>query len=205
MSSAARKRRVTIAMPVYEHVKAETMTSLIAALVELRDEWLLTVQRGCYIDQSREVSVAKALEAESDYLVFIDSDMAFQPDAITKLLAHGKDIVGGVYNQKGLPLRTTVKLDNGDGQFVDGPRDIPLGLFPCAAVATGFMAINLRRMTKLLKPPYFAFTNEVPDLTSAWAAGPGEDTAFCLRARKAGLEVWGDSSIPLKHLGEYAY
>jgi hypothetical protein len=192
-------------MPVYEHVKAETMTSLIAALVELRDEWLLTVERGCYIDQSREVSIATALASQSDYIVFIDSDMAFQHDALTKLLSSGRDIVGVPYNQKGLPLRSTVKLDNGNGQFVEGPRDMPVGLFPCAAVATGFMAINLKRLTKMLKPPYFAFTQDAADVTHAWAAGPGEDTAFSLRARKAGLEVWADSSIPLKHLGEYAY
>lgn len=178
--------------------------SLIGALSELRHEWLLTVKRGCYIDVSREECVKTALQHKSDYLLFIDTDMSFPNDAITRLLAHQKDVVGGAYNEKHFPLTSTVKMSDGKGGFLDGEL-LPSEPFKCAAVATGFMAVNLKRMVQLMAPPFFAYETSQRLKLEAKLGRSGEDVAFCVRANNAGMEVWCDPTIPLKHWGECAY
>lgn len=196
--------RVCIGVPTYEHWKAEMATSLIGALFRLPHEWMLTVKRGCYIDVAREECVVSALEKDADVLLFIDTDMMFPPEAVEQLLAHDKDIVGGAYHEKRLPLVTTVKLSDGNGGFVVGGH-LPDEVFPCAAVATGFMAINLKRLTQCMAPPYFAYETGQRLALEASLGRAGEDVAFCVRAAKAGLQVWCDPTIPLKHLGEFAF
>lgn len=196
--------RVTVGIPIYESLKPKMAISLIGALVELRHEWMLTAKQGCYIDVSREECVKTALAQKSDYLVFIDTDMEFPGDAITRLLEHRKDVVGGAYNEKRLPPVSTVKMSNGKGGFLDG-AELPSVPFKCAAVATGFMAINLKRMVQLMAPPFFAYETATRLKLEATLGRGGEDVAFCVRANNAGMEVWCDPTIPLKHWGEYPY
>jgi hypothetical protein len=89
---------------------------------------------------SREACLHEALEVKSDYLVFVDTDMVFGTDALPRLLAHGKDVIGGAYNEKRVPAVSTVKMDDGTGQIFVGKADMPQEPFRCIAVGTGFMA-----------------------------------------------------------------
>lgn len=196
---------VSLGLPIYDHPKAEMMISLVRALLQFPHELHLSVQRGCYIADARERCVHAALEVNADYLVFIDSDIVFPADGITRLLEHQKDIIGANYREKRLPPTSTVKLPDGLGGFLAGEYTLPDRIFKPAAVATGFMAINLRRLTERMTAPYFAFSEDAAKVTYRWASGPGEDTAFCLRARAADLEVWCDPTIELGHVGEYIY
>lgn len=196
--------RVTFGIPVYEHFKTGTTVSLLAALPKLSCEWALTVKRGPYIDTLREDCIRTALEHDSDVLMLIDTDMQFLPDALDRLLAHGKDVIGGAYNEKRFPLKTTVKLENPDGGFIDGGA-LPHEPFRCAAVATGFMAINLRRLVACMAPPYFEYETARRLELNASLDRAGEDVAFCVRARQNGLEVWCDPTISLGHIGEHVY
>lgn len=197
--------RVTIGIACYDDFKAMTAVSLVRALVRFPHELHMTVQRGCYIADGREQCVQEALKVKSDYLVFVDTDMGFQADGLERLLAHRKDVIGAPYNEKRFPVVSTVKLSDGNGGLQSATVNLPTDVFPCAAVGTGFMAINLKRLTACMAPPFFAFSEDAHHATKAWASGPGEDTAFCLRARRAGLGVFCDPTIQLQHFGEYAY
>jgi hypothetical protein len=186
------------------------VASLIGALLgDFPYTLQLTIQRGTYIAEGREMCLRAAIAAKSDYLVFIDTDITFPTDGIRKLIELKKDIVGGNYHEKRLPLQSTVKLKDFEGKhvFYQGAADLPDAPFIAAAVATGFMAINLERLQQCMAPPYFAIDAE----GRPWRAGhgttdgPGEDIAFCIRANQAGMEVWCDPTIKLGHLGEYEY
>ena len=79
---------------------------------------------GPHIDENREVILKQALDAKSDRLVFLDTDMAWQTDALTQLLASSidgdRDIVGAPYNEKRLPVVSTVKMFDSDGGIFVG-------------------------------------------------------------------------------------
>ena len=190
--------RVTVAVPVYQHIHAETFISLMGALLRFPHELHLSTKRGPYLDVNREFAVTDALKVKSDYLIFIDSDMVFRSDALTRLLDNKKDILGGNYYEKHLPLDSTVRFDDGKGGFLGGQIDMPREPFKCAAVATGFMCIDLKRLVQCMAPPFFAYGTLGTEFE-------GEDIGFCRRARKAGLEVWCDPRMTLLHMGEMPF
>jgi hypothetical protein len=190
--------KVTVATPVYEHYHGEMVASLIGALLRFPHDLHFTAPRGPYLDVNRELAIREALALKYDRIIFIDSDMVFKPDALTQLLSNNKDIVGGNYYEKKLPLVSTIRFDDGKGGYLGGKIDMPKVPFKCAAVATGFMAINLHRVKECLAPPYFAYGTLGTEFQ-------GEDIGFCKRAKKAGLEIWCDPRIPLLHMGELPY
>ena len=172
--------------------------SLVQAITQFPHDLHVSVQRGPYLAVAREACLLEALQVKSDYLVFIDTDMAFPTSALPQLLAHGKDVIGGAYNEKRTPPVSTVKLDDGTGKIFKGMKVLPNEPFQCIAVATGFMAVNLHRLTACMAPPFFTYAFDGKDFM-------GEDVQFCMRAKAAGLEVWCDPTIPLKHIGQFAY
>jgi hypothetical protein len=194
--------RVTVGVPAYDHFKAEMAISLIGALLQFPYELHFTVQRSCYLDVNREKLAEEALAMESDYLVFVDTDLVFRKDAIERLLAHKKDIIGANYYEKRLPLVSTVKPLQPDGSIAtDGkliPGTLPDEPFRVGAVATGLMAINLKRLTQCMAPPFFAYGT----LGTRFV---GEDIAFAQRATTAGLEVWCDPTVSVLHMGEFPF
>jgi len=197
--------RIGIGIPTYDTWKAAMALSLIGALNRLQGiEYSIIARKGCYLDILREECVQTALELKCDRLVFVDTDMMFPPEAIAQLLEAKKDIIGAAYNQKGLPLRSTVRLSDGKDAFLEGVP-VPTQPFKCAAVATGLMAINMHRLTDNMAPPYFAYESAQRLKLAAKLGRGGEDVAFCVRAAECGLEVWCDPTIPVKHLGEFAY
>lgn len=201
---------ITLGLPLYDDPKAETMLSLLHTVAGFPHELTLSMRRGPYLDWNREACVTDALAAKSDYLMFVDSDMAFPSKAVELLIDHakGKDIIGGNYYEKRYPLVSTVKLlENGfDGKTVEAKvSNFPSEPFQVAAVATGFMCIDLKRLVDCMAPPYFAYETATR-LGLERELGLGrEDVAFCVRARKCGLQVWCDPTIPLMHMGVHAY
>jgi hypothetical protein len=97
---------------------------------------------------------------------------------------------------------STVKPLQPDGSIAtDGkliPGTLPDEPFRVGAVATGLMAINLKRLTQCMAPPFFAYGT----LGTRFV---GEDIAFAQRATTAGLEVWCDPTVSVLHMGEFPF
>ncbi len=155
----------------------------------------ITYSPGPYTHWNREHLAQGALKEEADYLMFVDTDVTFPPDGIARLIDADKDIVGGMYNLKQPEPMSTIKMWNQDRsafQAVNG-QALPKELFEVAALPTGFMLIRLAGLERM-EFPFFPCE-----------FGMGEDVAFCINAQKAGLEVWCDPTIQVKHIGDYAY
>ena len=195
--------RVTVGIPTQWGLwRAQMGLSLIAALSDLKCDFLLSPQNGPYLDDNREASASDARADESDYLLFVDTDMAFPPFALRQLIEAKKDVIGANYYEKRLPLVSTVKMANAKGELLQDNEhvrmDLPTEPFPVAGLGAGLLCINMQRMVEMMAPPYFAFADQ-------HGFRMGEDLAFCTRARKAGLQVWCDPTIPVAHIGDYPY
>ena len=188
---------ITVGCPIYDGFKGETVSSLLGALAQI-DQFHFTIQKSCYLDVNRELIAQEAVKFDSDYLIFVDSDLAFPHDALAKLLALKKDIVGANYYLRKLPLEATVRLDDGQGGYLKGMVELPKEPFQCMAVATGLMVIDMRRLKECLQPPYFAYG-------TVGTTFQGEDIRFCDRARRAGMEVWCDPTINVLHIGDFPF
>lgn len=194
------KARVAICMPLFgEFVKAKTMFSLMNAVRGVDFEWEMFLRIGCDLIGGREGLVRQAKEWGATHLLFVDYDMMFMPikegdkfiSPITKMLEKDKDVLAAEYHFRRFPLQSTVTPLS---EFSD--KQFP---YKASAAGTGLMLINMRVFDGIPKP-YFNFgRNDKAELVY------GEDTWFCQQAIKAGFEVWADPTIPVQHMGEYAY
>jgi hypothetical protein len=197
--------RISLGIITREDVNIETVACLMHMLQCSPHEFHLNLRKGTYVQEMRNDCVKEARSVNADYLFFIDSDMIFPGDGLNRLLAHNKDIIGGMYNMKQLPLVTTIKLcnDKGERLFLK-PEDIPSTLdipkdriFKVYGIPTGFLLIKLSAIEDLENP--FDFDRDENGLII------GEDINFCIKCKEIGLDIWCDPTIQIGHIGSYVY
>jgi hypothetical protein len=153
-----KEKFVLIAIPAYDSkVFAIGMTSIFQNMKNLEDlgyKVTFTLQlAGAYIDLQRNHLVKTFLEnpAYTD-LIFVDNDLAFDADAMVKLMKHDVPVIGGVYPYRseaedGYPI--DIKLD-GDNYPV---ADLEKGLIECDHIPTGMMRVQ-RNVFDTLREKY---------------------------------------------------
>jgi hypothetical protein len=178
-------------------VKPQTISSIITSFNDLTCEKHLIFPVGGYPDHNRNLSVKMARESHSSHLMFIDQDMQFPRDGIKKLIELNKSICGANYNQRGMPLTSTMKIEV-DGKLYSGGLEFPNEPFTVYALGTGFMLIDMDVFNNL-EFPWFQVVED-PDPKEFTT----EDVYFCKQAGKK-YEIWCDPSIKVGHIGEYVY
>ena len=203
--------RCVVLAPVGSHIEPECD----AALYELqrRGYEVRRVRGYAAIDQGRNQMATDALADGFTETMWIDSDVAFHPDAVDQLRAHRLPIVCGIYPQKGRRalschmLPTTQRLIFGEGG----------GLVEILYAATGFllvrrcvyedlqMTLNLPLCNERFARPMVPYFQPLvrPDHNGHWYLA--EDFAFSERARRCGYRIMADSTIRLKHIGAYGF
>jgi len=194
---------VTIGTPHNRDLTPEYTMSLINLLRETIGKINIKIKmyQSCLVNVGRNV-IANNLQ--TDYLLFIDSDITFPTWGLERLISHNKDIVGGMYHKKLPPhLPLVYKFKNWKHTPIANP---PAKLFECDAIGTGFLLIK-RKVLEALYNPKFARKNGYPFNFIQKPDGNdiGEDLAFCIRAKKKGFKVWCDPTIPLEHIGDTGY
>lgn len=169
--------KLGIGMPTSGLCETRTAFCLATAMQYTGVPMQMFLGIGCYIHHNRDVIVRQALEAGCSHLLFVDSDMMFNHDAIKKLMEHGLDIVGARYNKRVNPPEPTVKQD------IKELAEVPF-------VPTGFLLIDMEVFKKIGKP-YFSFED----------GAESEDVYFCDKAIKNGFKVYCDPTIEIGHLG----
>jgi len=189
--------KITIGVLSQGTVKTEMASSLIMAVCATYVPIHMVFYQGAYIQESRTKVAEAAIKEGSTHLMFIDHDMVFPENGITTLLSRGKEIIGGLYNARMFPININVFGLNSGLIKTLKQDEIPAEPFRIDGIGAGFLLIETG-VFKKIEPPYFAL--------EPWGNGTvGEDVYFCKKAREAGVEVWCDPTIPLKHIGDYAY
>lgn len=178
-------QKVAIAVPYYRSVEGPTLLAsmaLSAASAEAGIKMLPIGTSGCYIEDNRNGSVQHAIDTgiNFDWLLWIDGDMIFPYDALARLIAHDKDIVGANYRQRTPPYAFT-------GAYLDG-KDTHLmepGLWPMSHLPTGLLLTRFDIYRKLAYPWFNA----------GLKGQPRDDVYFCNFARENGYEIWCDHDL----------
>lgn len=161
------------------------------------------------IVQARNMIVKKLLEGNYSHLFFMDSDMNFPENSLSRLLNFNLDIVGGLYCLKTPPFNTTIfkgndvdlpkekgsYLKNGKAWSTINPEN-GAGVIEVSAIGTGCLLIK-RKVFETLDYPYFWY-EQSPDGEEEMMT---EDIVFCIKAKKAGFKIHCDTSIKCGHLG----
>ncbi len=167
---------------------------------------------GCsLLPRVRNLLVQDLLDTEATDLLFVDSDINFDPDDVFRLMAWNKDIAAGVPRTRGVEKVYIADLDYDDNQELTMNG---YGLVRATRVATAFMLVKRAVFEGLIElHPEWKYRDHrsdrdlhaVFDLQLTPEGYMGEDFLFCDRAREAGFTVWIDPSIKLGHMGVQEY
>ncbi len=187
--------KIGIGIPTIGIIGSETVLSLMEVM-RLPYELVPIFQYGAYVSQNREKIVKKAKELECTHLLFIDHDMKFKPADIEQLIEHNKDMVTALYNFREMPLHSMVEMisvkDYDDYKM-------PKELFKAHTVGLGCSLIKMSVFDKIGKP-CFPMKYDKGGLVVE-----SEDMGFCRKVREAGMDVWCDPTLDIKHIGNYEY
>lgn len=189
--------RTLIAVPCMDSVPAHFAQSLV--MMDKVGEVALAMQMGSLVYDSRNALAREAINRGTDYVLWLDSDMVFAPDLLTRLFATaeatGADILTGVYYRRQPPYTPVLydRLDwDGDKIIAEKTEDVGADVHEVAGCGFGCVLMRSDVLLGTLAA------------TGAWFSpyrGIGEDLAFCMRAREAGYKILCDPSITLGHVG----
>ena len=173
------------------------------------------------ISRARNAAVAHFLQdKESTHLLFIDSDIIYEPEDVIKLIESKKDVVGGMYPKKYIKWEHIKK--NPDAERVDFPVGTSIinkdGFIETKYAPTGFLLISKNAINKLIKAhPELKYQNDI----DGYGYGEGFYNLFNAGVRNGVYESedWGFSSlwrnlkekvyihpeVNLKHVGWHEY
>ena len=148
---------------------------------------------------------------QGEWLLFIDDDMTFQPDAVRRLIEtqqkYDLDMVGALCFQRAAPHQPTLYMREQptEGKYVFLEDWNEGDVVEVDATGMAFVLIHrrvfegiagefptLEQRSKGNPPSYFRWDER----------GFGEDMTFCQDAKKAGFRIFVDTSIKIGHVGE---
>ncbi len=196
-----KKKRILIAIPTARNIEAETFKSIYDLTVPDGYEVNFQYFFGYQVDQVRNL-ISDWVTRGYDYLFSVDSDIAFAPDTLVKLLAHDKDLVSGLYIQR-KPGQHTLEVyrPNEHG----GVNNIPYadirgrGLVEIAGCGFGCVLVKAD-VIRTIGYPQFKYHSAIDHKNTI-----SEDVYFCRRARDSGFKLYADTSILCKHIGSTAF
>ncbi len=139
---------------------------------------------------ARNLIADRAIEYNSQWLLFVDTDMVFGAKSLVQLLTHAAankeiSIIGALSYKRQPPFMPCIFMPKeGKGwKYCKVPEKS--GIYEVGGIGMGFTLIKTK-VFKDLKKPYF----------KGWR----EDLNFCNNARKAGHRVFVDTTVQVGHL-----
>ena len=215
------KPSVFIAMPCYDSVKINSMLSIFKLIQQLGKSGIevgIQTMKTPLIHQARNYLTSVFLTTHYQYMLFVDSDVEFEPESVLKMLVAKKNIVCTPYRVKSADVNQhmyTVEFKN--------PKNIIIlagGLIEIEAGPTGLMLIDRKVFGKIIKNhPDLKIRNKVmpnPGISHKFyynffnfgfidGYAMGEDVSFCKLARGDGFKIYANIESPTTHRGEYAW
>lgn len=200
-----------IATPTYTgELHHRYVHSLMAAMVYClyhKVELELNVVSGASLIQyARNQLLREFLNDKSfTHIMWIDADVGFDPRAIMQLLDHEKDVVGGVYPMKCIPLEWPYEPMPGEQTgSLHRAKIMPGGFLLCSRKACEAVAETASTYTHHMNGMQYP-TKHVFDVTLEDGVLLGEDVIFSRRLVNAGLDIWCDPDISFQHCGQFQW
>lgn len=215
------RRKLLIATPFYElkgfspYIRSMVLT--IRHLIEQNIEFeFLDLAGDSYVDRARNTICARFLEGDYTHLLLIDSDEEWNADAIPKMLAADKEVIGGAYPTKNNWENYSCVPLTLDGKQIVGEVHGNIGLPEAICVSAGFMMLKRSALEKFeAHYPELCYADssaDPPDFTTRIyisffeccrdkGVRHGEDYTFSNRWRAMGEKLWIYPDIDFGHYG----
>lgn len=233
-------KKIFISTPCYDATMTMQYTISLLNLIQMCNNRNIGyvidfVGNESLIPRARNKSLYKFMASDCTHLLFIDSDIEFQPDAVIDLLNYNKDVCCCVYPKKGFNWnRFMYSIQNEQtSQEHPGSRGLDYAynaltdnegkivkdgdFIRAKHASTGFMMIKKEIVEKLSK--HYTELEIISDELSAMDQKMyglfccmikdkqylSEDYSFCERVSDIGGELWINVKHNLNHIGKYCF
>lgn len=191
---------VVIGIPTMGSVDTKTTESLFRLNRGNNKVALLTTEYSLIYD-ARERIIHKALEnSATDYVLFIDSDIVFEPDTLLKLLKTARiykdSIISGAYPYK-YEKANVVGFDL-YGKEIPAVSSTKDNYILASSIGMGMCLIPRKILEDIVKE------YEGSGIFHPFS-GMGEDISFCRRVTSNGYKIIVDRAITCGHVGKKVY
>jgi hypothetical protein len=198
------QRRVLIATPAYDGRLDVWYTNSLVNTIRVAQANNIYVHPvfmsyDALIQRARNDLFALAVEGNYDEMIFIDSDMEWNPMWIMELLGRPEDVVGG-----------TARKKTDDAEiYVAKTKDLSThenGLIKCDGLGTGFVKLSRKAFTALWDmSPEYRNENKVRRMICDVQVIDGElyseDTMLFRKLSELGFDCWLDPMMTCVHIG----
>lgn len=208
-------KKVFIATPAYQgkvHVQYALALNDTCTLLRMHG-FEVTIRMpvgGSLLVADRNRLVQMFWDSGCDYMLCVDSDLGWDPNAVMRLIEADKDVSGGVYptrDKSGFNFRPAVEPS---GKIVMCKDTL---LLQMEYIPSGFLLIK-RNVIATLRDKYPELYYCPKDINSDQTSGYcffntevyegefwGEDYVFCRRLKEAGFDIYVDPLIEFDHAG----
>jgi len=227
---AEKKPKVYVATPCYDSMRVETCVSLLdtfSALGGSGIECKFKSVKTSLVTHGRNLLTCGFLDSGFDYMLFVDADVEFQPEAVARMLVPKKDIICTPYRVKEENVKYAVKFKDPDFIKIE-----PFDLVEIEEGPAGLMMIHRKVYERLMdKHPELKINFDEPtrkkmnkeigamedaidrymynfwDTTFRLDTGEwkGEDLSFCNRATDAGFKIYANLDSGTTHHGSWGF
>jgi len=189
------------------------------------------------IPRARNVCASAFIKSKCTHMIFIDSDIEFKASDVIQMINTDVDLIGGSYPTKNINSKLfeqnkystssykdiiSKSVNYTSKQFKSKITEENKKQLECSYIATGFMLIQQKVFTKLIKtygdsikyindiPAYSSYTinNELYDFFQTKIIDKkyvSEDYGFCKLWESIGGKIYTDLTIKLNHIGNMTY
>ena len=189
------RTKLLVAIPTLDFVHSAFVESLVKLQKRLSLECVdyeVCIISGTLVYVARDKLACEAINSDYTHVLWLDSDMVFQPDIYTDLMDTGKDFVTGIYHARRPGHQSCIFKRCDDLDHLERFEQYPRETFEIGGCGFGCVLIK----TEILKAVQYNYkTCFLPK------AQFGEDIAFCNRARAMGFKIWCEPTVQCGHIG----
>jgi GT2 family glycosyltransferase len=189
--------KILIAVPTVGQVEIEYVNSILRLSKSAPNADIIH-SSGSLVYAARNNFVKQAIDENYSHLLFVDSDMVFNADALNVLLYHDKDIISGSIFSRVSPYKpcfySKLRLGEVDEIVCEHVKELQDGLQEVEGVGTAFLLVKTQVYKDIIEK-----LNVYPFQP---IYGYGEDLSFCLRARQCDYKIYVDNDLTIGHIGK---
>lgn len=215
---------ILIFVPAY----GQSMTAHTAQSLYKLASWLtiqkinhnLTWYSGADIEEVRNLAITRWYDGHPEYshILFVDSDMGFEPELIRDYIRFDKPLIGCLYAKRSQNVEIVGMAPEGHSL-----KDVVHGFIRSDGIGGGVMMIS-REVIKTMIEKWPFLADPIPSVLAA--ATPdmkltriircfdkirgddlrlSEDMSFCYRWLACGGEIWANVKHRISHVGPFDY
>lgn len=187
--------KLLIAVPTLDFVHVDFMRCLVNLTNRLKDDGVcfdVCIVSGTLVYVARDRLACKAINENYTHVLWLDSDMVFQPEVLYDLMDTGKDFVSGIYHARRSGFMSCIFKRCDDLNHLERFDEYPRDTFQIGGCGFGCVLVSVE-MLRTIQMHFKTCFLPLRDF--------GEDIAFCNRAKELGFKLWCEPTVRLGHIG----